>query len=146
MLLLLACGAGIYLGLNFNIFALLPVSLLGLGTFIFVSLSSEYDSSWSLQVGLLPFISMQAGYMIGLVMRAPGVRTNVGMRARDYSGSGRHSLGSNDDRPQFGVAGGLGASTASALFVRPPATCFAASGDSAWPSWFSRRWLRIAGP
>jgi hypothetical protein len=69
MLPLLACGAGIYLGLNFNILALLPVSLLGLGTYIFASLSSEYGSSWSLQVGLLPFISMQAGYMIGLTGR-----------------------------------------------------------------------------
>jgi len=69
MLLLLACGAGIYLGLNFNILALLPVSLLGLGTYIFASLTSEYGSSDSLQLVLLPFISMQAGYMIGLTGR-----------------------------------------------------------------------------
>src|SRR6266403_1701901 len=58
------------------------------------------------------------------------------------SGSSHDDLGSV--RHQFGgVAGALSASTASALLVSPPATCFAASGDSAKPSWFSRRWLRM---
>src|SRR6476659_3808817 len=52
-----------------------------------------------------------------------------------YSGSVRH---------QFSGGVGLSASTASALLVSPPATCFAASGDSAKPSWFSRRWLRMS--
>jgi len=69
MLPLLTCGAGIYLGLNFNILALLPVTFLGLGTYIFASLTCEYGSSESLQVVLLPIISMQAGYMIGLTGR-----------------------------------------------------------------------------
>ena len=69
MLPFLACGAGIYLGLNFNVLILLPVSFLGLGTFIFASLSSDYGSFESLRVGLLPFISVQAGYMIGLTGR-----------------------------------------------------------------------------
>jgi hypothetical protein len=69
MLPLLACGAGIYLGLNFNVLVLVPVSFFGFGAFIFVSLSSGYGSYESLPVVLLPFISVQAGYMIGLTGR-----------------------------------------------------------------------------
>jgi hypothetical protein len=34
MLLLIACGAGIYLGLHFNILVLLPFSILGAGALL----------------------------------------------------------------------------------------------------------------
>src|SRR6266403_5107359 len=53
-----------------------------------------------------------------------------------YLGSVRHQFSG-------GCPEALSASTASALLASPPATCFAASGDSAKPSWFSRRWLRM---
>lgn len=69
MLPLLACGAGIYLGLYFNILVLLPFSMLGAGAYIVSSWAagqSVFDSSLVL---LLPIIAIQAGYMIGLTAR-----------------------------------------------------------------------------
>jgi hypothetical protein len=65
----LACGAGIYLGLYFNLLALLPFSVLGAGAYILSAWSSgqsPFDSAWNL---LLPFLSVQAGYMLGLTAR-----------------------------------------------------------------------------
>ena len=38
MLMLIACGAGVYLGLHFNVLGLLPLSLLWAGAFIFSSM------------------------------------------------------------------------------------------------------------
>jgi hypothetical protein len=69
MLPLLACGAGIYLGLHFNVLILLPLSLLGLATLFIVSWFSAYDPYESLAVMVLFFVSAQAGYMIGLTGR-----------------------------------------------------------------------------
>lgn len=69
MLPLIACAAGIYLGLNFNILVLLPLSLLGAGAAIFSSCAtgqSFFDSTWAL---ILPFIVVQAGYILGLTAR-----------------------------------------------------------------------------
>jgi len=69
MLSLFACGAGIYLGLHFNILVLLPFSILGAGAFIFSSWSSGqslFDSAGALVV---PLISVQAGFMVGLTAR-----------------------------------------------------------------------------
>jgi hypothetical protein len=67
---LLACGAGVYLGLYFNLLALLPFSVLGAGAYLLsASWSSDqsfFQSAWSL---LLPIISLQAGYMLGLTAR-----------------------------------------------------------------------------
>jgi hypothetical protein len=68
MLPLLACGAGVYLGLHFNILVLLPFSALGMGLFII----SSWETGPSLDsAGVLLFalISVQAGYMIGLTAR-----------------------------------------------------------------------------
>ena len=45
MLPILACGAGIYVGLHFNILALLPLSVLGAGAYIV--------SAWADGQGLL---------------------------------------------------------------------------------------------
>jgi hypothetical protein len=69
MLLLIACGAGIYLGLHFNILVLLPFSILGAGAFIFSSWSSGQSLFDSAGVLLVPLISIQAGFMLGLTAR-----------------------------------------------------------------------------
>jgi hypothetical protein len=69
MLPLLACGAGVYLGLHFNILVLLPFSVLGAGAFIFSSWASGQSFFDSASVLLLPIILVQAGYMLGLTAR-----------------------------------------------------------------------------
>jgi hypothetical protein len=66
MLALLVFGFGIYTGLHFNVLALLPLSFLGAGAFIF---SSGYAFSESFVLLLLPLFALQAGYMIGLTAR-----------------------------------------------------------------------------
>jgi hypothetical protein len=69
MLPLLACGAGVYLGLHFNILVILPFSVLGAGAFIFSSWASGQSFFDSASVLLLPIILVQAGYMLGLTAR-----------------------------------------------------------------------------
>jgi hypothetical protein len=69
MLALLVCGFGIYTGLHFTVLALLPLSFLGAGAFIFSSWSSGYAFSDSFVSLLLPLFALQAGYMIGLTAR-----------------------------------------------------------------------------
>ena len=69
MLPLLTCGAGIYLGLNFNVLVLLPLSFAGAGALIFASWSSGQGLYESFGVVLFPLISVQAGYMLGLTAR-----------------------------------------------------------------------------
>ncbi len=69
MLLLLACIAGIFLGLYFNVLVLLPVSLIGSAIFIVVNLSSGLSFYAGLGDLLFPLISGQAGYMLGLTGR-----------------------------------------------------------------------------
>lgn len=69
MLALLVFGFGIYTGLHFNVLALLPLSFLGAGAFIFSSWSSGYAVSESVVSLLLPILALQAGYMIGLTGR-----------------------------------------------------------------------------
>jgi nitric oxide reductase large subunit len=69
MLPLLSCCAGVYLGLRFNILALLPFSILGAGAYISSSWSAGQSLSHSAIVLLFPMISIQAGYMVGLTAR-----------------------------------------------------------------------------
>lgn len=69
MLALLACCAGIYLGLHFNILALLPFTLLGAGAFIASSLTSGQGLLESFGSLIIPMIAVQAGYMLGLTAR-----------------------------------------------------------------------------
>jgi hypothetical protein len=66
---LIACGAGIYLGLHFNILVLLPFSILGAGAFIFSPWWSEQSLLDSAGVMVVALISVQAGFMIGLTAR-----------------------------------------------------------------------------
>ena len=69
MLPVLACGAGVYLGLYFNLLALLPFSVLATGAYILSAWQSGQSflpSVWNL---LFPIIAIQAGYMLGLTAR-----------------------------------------------------------------------------
>ncbi len=69
MLPILACGAGIYVGLHFNILALLPLSVLGAGAYIVSAWSNGQGLLDSLAVVALPIIAVQAGYFLGLTTR-----------------------------------------------------------------------------
>lgn len=86
MLPLLACCAGIYIGLHFNILALLPFSILGAGAYIASSWAAGQSLFDSAAVLLLPMIAVQAGYMLGLTAReAYGqilARLNIGQSKR----------------------------------------------------------------
>jgi nitric oxide reductase large subunit len=86
MLLLIACGAGIYLGLNFNILSLLPFSILWAGAFIFSSWSSEQSLIERTGILLVLLISVQAGFVLGLTARGTHgrlrARLNIGQSKR----------------------------------------------------------------
>jgi len=86
LLLLIACGAGVYLGLHFSVLVLLPFSILGAGAFLL--------SSWPVEQGLfdragalvVPLILVQAGFVLGLTAREIYgrllARLNVGQSKR----------------------------------------------------------------
>jgi hypothetical protein len=67
MLLFIACGAGIFLGLHFNILVLLPFSVFGAGALISSSWSSGQSLFNSAGILLLPLVAVQAGFMLGLM-------------------------------------------------------------------------------
>lgn len=69
MLPFLACAAGIYIGLHFNILALLPFSILGAGAFILSSWQAGQSLFDSAGAALLPMMLVQVGYMGGLTAR-----------------------------------------------------------------------------
>jgi len=69
MLPLLACGAGVYLGLYFNILVLLPFSALGAGAYIVTSWGAGQNLLDSAGVLLLPIVGIQVGYFLGLTSR-----------------------------------------------------------------------------
>jgi hypothetical protein len=69
MLPLLACIAGIFLGLYFNVLVLLPISLLGTAIILFGNWSSGLSFYANIGDLLFLFISVQAGYMLGLTGR-----------------------------------------------------------------------------
>jgi hypothetical protein len=69
MLPILACGAGIYVGLHFNILALLPLSVLGAGAYVVSAWANGQGLLDGLAVVALPIITVQAGYFLGLTTR-----------------------------------------------------------------------------
>jgi hypothetical protein len=69
MLPILACCAGIYVGLHFNILALLPLSVLGAGAYLVSAWANGQDLLDGLAVIALPAIAVQAGYFLGLTTR-----------------------------------------------------------------------------
>jgi hypothetical protein len=85
MLVLLACSVGIYLGLNFSVMVLLALSFLGAGTFG-LSFWSGSGFSDGFRDVLVPLISAQAGYMLGLTARDTYghllTRLNIGQSKR----------------------------------------------------------------
>jgi hypothetical protein len=82
MLPLIACGVGIYVGLYFNILALLPLSVLGAGAYIAVVLSNGQGLLESLAGVFLPMIAVQVGYFLGLTTRPAylQLRTRLNIR------------------------------------------------------------------
>ena len=68
MLVLLACGVGIYLGLNFSVLVLLALSFLGAGAFS-LAFWSGTDFFDAFRDAFLPLFLAQAGYMLGLTAR-----------------------------------------------------------------------------
>ena len=69
MLPILACGAGVYVGLHFNILALLPLSVLGTGAFIVSAWANGQGLLDGLAAVALPIITVQVGYFLGLTGR-----------------------------------------------------------------------------
>ena len=69
MLPILACGAGIYVGLHFNVLALLPLSVLGAGAYIVSAWANGHGVLDSLAAVALPIIAVQLGYFLGLMTR-----------------------------------------------------------------------------
>jgi hypothetical protein len=69
MLPILACCAGIYVGLHFNILALLPLSVLGAGAYLVSAWANGQGLLDGLAVIALPVIAVQAGYFLGLTTR-----------------------------------------------------------------------------
>jgi hypothetical protein len=67
MLIILACLAGILLGLTFNVLALVPVIIAG--TTVYAILSQDQGLGVTMAGALISAISLQAGYMIGLTGR-----------------------------------------------------------------------------
>jgi hypothetical protein len=68
MLLFIACAAGIYLGLYFNILSLLPFFALAASAYVFSFWISGQSVFGSADL-LISFVSIQAGYMLGLTAR-----------------------------------------------------------------------------
>jgi protein-S-isoprenylcysteine O-methyltransferase Ste14 len=69
LLLLISCGAGISLGLHFNILVVLPFSILGVAAFFFSSWSSGQSLFGSTGLLLVSLISVQASFVLGLTAR-----------------------------------------------------------------------------
>jgi hypothetical protein len=65
----LACTAGIYLGLNFRFPAVLPFSAFGAGAYVLLwpAGQSFTGCAWNLTIMT---ITVQAGYMLGLTARS----------------------------------------------------------------------------
>jgi hypothetical protein len=67
MLIVLACLAGVLLGLTFNVVVLLPVTAAGALAYAFLS---HGEGVGSIAAAIpVPAVSLQAGYMIGLTGR-----------------------------------------------------------------------------
>ena len=69
MLALLAFGAGIYLGLHFNILALLPFSGLGAGAYIVLFWAAGRHPVDGASQLIMPLLALEVGYFFGLIAR-----------------------------------------------------------------------------
>ena len=86
MLPILACGAGIYVGLHFNILALLPLSVLGAGAYMVSAWSNGQGLLDGLAAVALPIITVQAGYFLGLTTRPAYLHLRSRLNIRHSSG------------------------------------------------------------
>lgn len=68
MLIILACCIGIYLGLTCGALVLLPLSGIGAGMFFWSLWAGSNFWAAFIEV-LIPVISIQAAFMVGLVVR-----------------------------------------------------------------------------
>ena len=69
MLPILACFAGIYVGLHFTILALLPLSILGAGAYVVSACANGQGWLEALAAVALPIVTVQVGYFLGLTTR-----------------------------------------------------------------------------
>jgi nitric oxide reductase large subunit len=69
MLIILACGAGIYIGRHFGVLALLPFSLLGAGAFVTSRWMSGQGFFASAGMSIVLLIALQIGYFVGVTSR-----------------------------------------------------------------------------
>ena len=69
MLPILACCAGIYVGLHFNILALLPFSVLGAGAYVVSACANGQGLVDAVAAVALPIVTVQLGYFLGLTTR-----------------------------------------------------------------------------
>ena len=71
MLPVATCAFGIYLGLNFNVLMLIPVTLAGLAVFETSASLAGQGFIEGVATALLYVFLCQAGYMLGLTAREP---------------------------------------------------------------------------
>jgi hypothetical protein len=71
MITLLVFGLGLYLGLHFNVLVLAPICVTGAGAYIAVATASGNGLVASLLSALLPIVTAQMGYFLGLTARTP---------------------------------------------------------------------------
>lgn len=69
MLALLACVAGLYMGLKFNVLVLLTFPLLGAGAYVVAACSAGSGLLHSLSLVIVPLVAVQLGYFLGLTAR-----------------------------------------------------------------------------
>jgi hypothetical protein len=69
MLALIAFSVGLYVGLQFNVLALLPLSVLGSGAYILVYWSAGISPFQSAGHLIPALIAIQLGYFLGLTAR-----------------------------------------------------------------------------
>lgn len=69
MLTIVACCAGFYLGLHFNVLSLVPLTLLGAGAYIATTSFAGHNLIDSLLGLVAPIVALQAGYVLGLTLR-----------------------------------------------------------------------------
>jgi nitric oxide reductase large subunit len=86
MLIILACGAGIYIGRHFGVLALLPFSLLGAGAFVTSGWMSGQGFFTSTSMLIVLLIALQSGYFLGMTSRGAYTqllaRLNIGQSKR----------------------------------------------------------------
>jgi hypothetical protein len=94
MLPILACGAGIYVGLHFNVLALLPLTVLGAGAYLVSACANGQGLLDSLAVAALSMITVQVGYFLGVTARPVylHLRSRLNIRHSERASSREYDL------------------------------------------------------